>query len=122
MYEATVPVSRPVDDGEPLQLLEPPDGLGVDGFAVSTAACDNPSCACTSMALLIRPIRSAPNGTGRLQAPELAGEANADGQLIALDRPSSEPFTDEVVDWLYSRFAESPHQAWLAERWRRMRG
>jgi hypothetical protein len=122
MSEGTVPVFRAIDDGEPLQLLEPPNGFDVAGFAVSTAACANPACTCTRMGLSIRVIRATPDGTARLQDPGLAGECSADGQHVVLDCPRSEPFPDEVVRWLESRLAEPLHQRWLAERWRRMRG
>jgi hypothetical protein len=74
------------------------------------------------MVLVIQPLRAAPGGTARLQGPELGGRASADGLRVTLDRPQRQPFTDQVVDWLERALAEPPHQRWLAERWRRLRG
>lgn len=121
MHQGTAALSRAIDDGEPLQLLEPPEGAGMVGFAVSTAVCANPACSCSEMQLTIRPIRAAPDGTGCLQGPRLSGEFSTDTRHLVLDRPGTPPFTDEIVDWISNRLADPLHQGWLVERWRRMR-
>lgn len=122
MNEAILAITRPIDDGRPLYLPDPPGGLDFDGFAVDTAVCDNPHCRCTRMPLFARAIRFDDKGVGRFPGPELGGEVSSDGSGLKLDTTRTSTFTDELVAWLHDRICEPAHQRWLAERWRRLRG
>lgn len=115
-------IHQVVDDGTPLQLLDPTGAGGIDGFAISAAACDNPKCSCTSMRLLIEAIRFDEHGIGQLQGTPLGGEVSSDGNSLQLDSARCDTFTDDVVAWLHARLSDPEQRARLAERWRRLRG
>jgi len=115
-------ITRPIDDGQPLFLPDPPGAPSFDGFAVDTAVCDNPRCPCSRMPLFARAVRFDDKGAGRFPGSEITGEVSSDGSGLKLDSAPASTLSDELVAWLHDRIGESEHQRWLAERWRRMRG
>ena len=116
-------VRRRIDDGRPLQLLDPPGGGDRSGFAVSTLICDNPSCPCTRMSLDIRPVRRRDDGGLQIDVdgPMLGGEVSANGADLKLESHRPGVFTDAATAWICEQLNGADHRAWLHERWCRMR-
>jgi hypothetical protein len=118
-----VSMSRRIDNGEPLLLRDPPQSARAAGFSVAPMVCDKPECPCTEMWLDIRPANRRDNDTLSLGKQLVGGTVSSSGDNVELARVAGVPAVDDdVLVWLDEQLSTAERQAWLGERWRRMRG
>lgn len=70
--------TRPVDNGAPLYLMDPPRD-GVVAYAVATFSCNNPTCPCTRMHLRIGRVEETTNGELAARGPTVGAGISSDG-------------------------------------------
>ncbi|MDH5670798.1 MAG: SEC-C metal-binding domain-containing protein [Myxococcales bacterium] len=122
MTEATILTGKTIDDGRNLVLLDPPLG-SAPAYAVSSAVCDNPDCSCDNMRLGVRELIAEGDGYYRVGDVRLgSGDANSAGELKDLTFDSSAVPDEALQQWLREQLCAQDSQAWIRERWRRMRG
>lgn len=122
MNGATRVMTRRIDSGDPLFLVNPPTSGGVAAYAVSTAVCSNPKCSCTTMWLSIRPAWRTGGGGFEIRGPVLSGQVSADGSGLKLGDDTAGTFPPVLIQWLLETLSDEDHRDWLRERWRRARG
>jgi hypothetical protein len=120
MKGAVVFRKRHIDNGDPLLVVDPQDEGAA--FAVSTAVCSNPDCACQEMWLEIRPAKQRTQGVFEIEGPAFKGEVSSDGSGLKLGNGTTDLLSAEVTEWLREQLSKDDYRAWLRERFRRMRG
>ncbi len=113
---------RRLDDGTDLILHDAPSGAADDQYAVSTQVCDNPACVCLDMWLSVRRIEDSGENWVETGDRSLTVRGAAQRDAVDIVDVQGGVFPEAVTNWIVDRLRDDQAQAWLSERWRRLRG